>query len=182
MLSIQIDSKIFWMVNSPSVEQHQIVLFCKPYENEFCTVIAKEEQPQEIIVVEPRVQTELALENKLIKINGIWAQLVTWQLDKKWIINRAFLEFSHKKKMNKRWQFYFCQSCYLFLNALIIVKSLRIKRWWEFKSLTMDGYNNNLHLKIHNFIMVKNHSKSHILRHFQMRHFLVIFNHCVVVY
>ena len=36
----------------------------------------------------------------------------------------------------------------------------------------MDGYNNNLHLKIHNFIMVKNHSKSHILRHFQMRHFV----------
>ena len=89
---------VFWIVNSPSVEQHQIGLFCKPYENEFCTVIAKEEQPQEIIVVEPRVQTELALENKLIKINGIWAQLATWQLDKKWIINRAFLEFSHKKK------------------------------------------------------------------------------------
>ena len=41
MLSIQIDSKNFRLVNSPSVEQHQIVLFCKPYEIDFpiCTFI-----------------------------------------------------------------------------------------------------------------------------------------------
>ena len=31
MLSIQIDTKILELVILPSVQQHQIVLFCKPY-------------------------------------------------------------------------------------------------------------------------------------------------------